>query len=249
MNVFPVGYKKIETDLFLMMIYIFRKNLDTIMDIKQSMIDNITNAAVNVIQPNKNICIRCNVTVDDDGQLYELANMFPRNITFCKACIDDCHDKDNKYDQDFMDLKASIQQKLTDLIVDATKKAVTTMIVKKMKMKTSESANTNANTTTTTPNANAPTKPKSSKKAGNTRLQTLKEQYEKSKEAFVNGSDNVIYKLMENIAKKKYYKDEECAAFQEEFYQDFMQNGINWNNSMYNITLQEKLVKMRAKNT
>jgi len=221
------------------------------MDFSKSMIDNITNAAVNVIQPNKNICIRCRVVVDEDGQLYELANMFPRNITFCKACIDDCHDKDNKYDEDFLKLKNSIQETLTNLIVEATKKAVTMMIAKKIKFKKPEDAATSVTTTAVTTDAPAtapvPTQDKKSKKGVNTRLQNLKEQYEKSKTEFTNGSNNDIYKLMENIAKKKYYKDEECAAYQEEFYQDFIQNSINWNNTMYNVKLQEKLVNWRAK--
>jgi hypothetical protein len=224
------------------------------MDIKQSMIDNITNAAVNVIQPNKDICIRCRGTIGENENAYELANMFPRGIVFCKSCIDDCHDKDNKHDEDFLKLKNSIQEALTNLIVEATKKAVTTMIAKKIKTKAAAST-TPAPTTTAAPSAAtseptptpAPTSAKVPKKSVNKRLQNMKEQYEKAKEDFVSGNNSEIYNLMENIAKKKYYKDEECAAYQEEFYQDFMQNAINWNTSMHNSKLHDKLVNSRAK--
>ena len=238
-NVFYVGYKKIEIDL---LIFIYNK-LEK-MDISQQVIDNITNAAVNVIQPNKNICIRCRTNIEDDNQLYELPNMFPRNIVFCKSCIDDCHDPDGKHDENFQALRKGIQDSIATLVVEASKKALANIIIKKAKAKKQEEENVAPVVVASEP---VVTPEKVPKKGVNKRLQTLKEEYEKIKTQFTNGESNEIYDKMENIAKKKYFKDEECAAFQEEFYQDFIQNAVNWNANMYNEKHHEKLVKLRAK--
>lgn len=99
-----------------------------------------------------------------------------------------------------------------------------------------------------------PRAPRKKAEEGNTnkvnkRLQALKDEYELLKSQYINGETNRIYHVLENVAKKKYYKDTECAEFQEEFFQDFMKNTCAWNGSMQtdNFKLEEKLMKLREK--
>jgi hypothetical protein len=54
---------------------------------------------------------------------------------------------------------------------------------------------------------------------------------------------------LENIAKKKYSKNDELREFQEAFYQDFMRNDKfeGYSNRIHSEKLHNRLLKMREK--
>ena len=69
----------------------------------------------------------------------------------------------------------------------------------------------------------------------NKRLQKLKEElqnYRSNWERRTEDGYNLLL-ILEKIAWRKYYKDPECAAYQEEFYQDFIKNAYSWNPELY----------------
>lgn len=80
------------------------------------------------------------------------------------------------------------------------------------------------------------------------RFNKLRTKYEKHKQNFKYCRDNKIYKLLDPISKKKYYKDKYCAQFQEDFFVDFILNGDKWTNTpLYHYILHDRLVMNRRK--
>lgn len=65
-------------------------------------------------------------------------------------------------------------------------------------------------------------------------------------EPFKNNTHNQIYNLLQNIAKKKYYKDEKFAAFQEDFFQDFLRYSSPLYPA-YDEKKHQKLLQLRSK--
>lgn len=62
-------------------------------------------------------------------------------------------------------------------------------------------------------------------------------------QAYHDNINNDIYHLLKNIAKKKYFKNERFAKFQEDFFQDFIKD----KNGLYDEKLHNKLIEIRDK--
>lgn len=62
---------------------------------------------------------------------------------------------------------------------------------------------------------------------------------------FKDNINDDIYNILQNIAKKKYYKDEKFAIFQENFFQDFLRESPSYN--LYNIKKHQRLLSLREK--
>jgi len=77
-------------------------------------------------------------------------------------------------------------------------------------------------------------------------------EYEMIMQKYISGEDDntQIFELLTPIARKQYRKDEQLAAFQEQFYQQFMsldKKNINGKNRCYHETITKRL-RIKRKN-
>lgn len=56
------------------------------------------------------------------------------------------------------------------------------------------------------------------------RLQSLQETYASYKQRYLSDNDTTIIDMLEDVARKKYYKDPACAEYQEYMFNDFISN-------------------------
>jgi len=96
-----------------------------------------------------------------------------------------------------------------------------------------------------------PAKPKKTRKTSTAQINKEKAFYNTRLNEFNEGEHMEVYYLLEKIAKRKYHKNEELAAFQEDFYQNFIKNkNLPGRRKFKSEDIEEcdnKLKKLRAK--
>jgi hypothetical protein len=189
------------------------------LNISSNTIETIKTNAIRLLQLDTTLCYKCDEHYEN---LKELTNVFPSGLYFCNNCVHECTNDAESLNE----VKERFQVDIVKAVNSITKQVVKTLNSNPQK-KSNEAA----------------TVQPSEKK-----LENLKNAYDVYISDYVNNKNNDIYDAFENVAKKKFYKDSGCAKYQEQIFQDFIQNGKNWGSDcMFNADKHAKLITLREK--